>query len=1326
MAQARRRSCRFPGGMSRSTTTESDSAPRRASIDRALLAIEREFVRGILRLGLAAFPFLAGVALFTLDSSIALFAALALAGAMMALLQLRLNRPRALPVVLVVVLVAAIQLPVQSSQNRPAMMVGVAALGALGGLFVERKHLWKYLSFLSLVWAGQLIWAADQGAGVFQKVDQNELFGMAIQLGIFVVLSGALHVLWRVVSGSEKGYRNLFDRAPTSLWEEDYSRVAKRLEHLRTQGVTDLRAHLAEHPELLAETFGLVVVTDVNDAAVALIEADGRDQLLGSIDPRTADQETLSSFVDQLEAIWEGEDRLVIDFAGRTTKGKRIDCVLHWSVPTGRWGPDFSRVLVSISDVTDLANVQRELAKKNALLNSIANLQSEFIADAEPGVLFKGVLEDLLDLTGSEFGFLGEIHQGPDGPYLQTHALSDVLHNGESVGRAASSADGGIRFEDLDSFFGPVVTTGKMVISNEPGQEPDRGGMSGSHPPMDSFLGLPLRQGAELVGVVGIANRPGGYDPELAAALEPFLAPCANLIVAYRSDRRRQAAEQALHRTERRLRLVAENVGDLLYTMSAEGTIRFISESVQRLLGYPSVGLVDTDLYLLVHPEDQELLRESGRAVGAGRSSQPVEHRMLHADGTWRLMEATSVNMLDDPEVAAWVVNARDVTARKEAEVELERARDAAQQAAASKAQFLANVSHEIRTPMNAILGMTELTLETELNAEQREYLGTTKSAVDALLTLINDLLDLSKIEAGKLELEAIPFSLGDTIGDTVRTMAVRAAEKGLELSVELDPAVPDAVVGDPGRVRQILFNLLGNALKFTHVGRVEVAVDVESVNAEEVELHFTISDTGIGIPEDVRDSIFDSFAQADGSTTRKYGGTGLGLSITGDLVKMMGGRIWVESEVGKGSQFHFTARLAEASMIDLMSPADPTAGADLRVLIVADAVAAQRSLGEMLRQGKVSTAVVADLAEALDTMHDLSRLQVKPRAVVVDVGENLLETCSRIAGHPDFKGIPVVAVPIAGERGDAARFRNAGISAYLTKPVSQSELLDAVRLVTSERSHPEVLVTKHWLRERRPRLRLLLADDSPTNRMLAIRLLEKRGHSVTCVEDGLEAVEAVQESSFDAVLMDVQMPQMDGLEATRVIRQWEGGHGHIPIVALTAHAMESDRQRCLESGMDAYVSKPFNVNELYATVEQLVGLPNRSDPGDSAVVPDEPPALVIDRREALDRVEGMTDLLQEMAQLFLDEYPGLRRQIVDALEAGDLVAPRELSHRIKGTVGLFSARRPFEAAKRMNDLGKAGDFDGLMRAWHRLDTEMQLLLPELEALAAGGINAWA
>jgi len=1324
MTQAGDLGCRFSWSMSSSILRESDKVPRRASIDRALLAIEREFIRGVLWLGMAAFPFLAGAAIFTFDTSIGLFAALALAGSLMALLQLRLDRPRALPVVLVVVAVAAIQLPVQSSENRAAMMVGVAALGALGGLFVERRHLWKYITFLTLVWAGQLIWAADQGEGVFQKVDRNELFGMAIQLAIFVVLSGALHVLWRVVSGSEKGYRNLFDRAPTSLWEEDYSRVAKRLEELRLQGVTDLRAHLQENPDLVAEMFGLLVVTDVNEAAVALIEAEDRSQLLGSIDPRTADRQMLDSFVDQLEAIWEGEDRLVIDFIGRTIRGRPIDCVLHWSVPSGRWGPDFSRVLVSISDVTDLADVQRELAKKNALLNSIASVQSEFIADAEPGALFGRVLEDLLDITGSGIGFVGEVHHGDHGPYLQPHALSGLAWDAESGRFDVPDSDGGPRPDAFNSLFDAVITSGNPVISNDLDQSPDQ--LGEPEVLIENLLGVALRRGEDLVGVVGIANRPGGYDRHLVAAIEPFLASCANLIVAYRSERRRKVAEHALHRTERRLRLVAENVADLLYTTSGDGTFIFISESVERLLGYHPADLIGTDLYLLVHPEDRDAFHESGRGVAAGASSRPLEHRMVHADGTWRLMEATAVNMLEDPEVAAWVVNARDVTARKDAENELQRARDEAQQAAASKAQFLANISHEIRTPMNAILGMTELTLETELTAEQREYLGTTKTAVDALLTLINDLLDLSKIEAGKLALEAIPFSLGDTIGDTVRTMSVRAAEKGLDLSAELDPAVPDAVVGDPGRVRQILFNLLGNALKFTHVGSVKVAVDVKSVSADEVELHFIITDTGIGIPEDVRDSIFDSFAQADGSTTRKYGGTGLGLSITADLVRMMGGSIWVESEVGTGSRFHFTARLAEASLPDLMTPVDPNDDAHLRVLIIADAVAAQRSLSEMLRQGNVSTSVVADLASALDTMHDLARLQMRPRAVVVDVQENILETCSRVANHPDFKDVPVVAVPVGGERGDAARFRNAGVSAYLTKPVSHSELLDAVRLVTSDRVHPEILVTKHWLRERRPRLRLLLADDSPTNRMLAIRLLEKRGHTVVSVEDGLKAVEAVQESSFDAVLMDVQMPELDGLEAAQVIRQWEGGKAHIPIVALTAYAMESDRQRCLEAGMDAYVSKPFSADELYATVEQLVGKRHEYRPDGNVSNTGRAPATVIDRQEALDRVEGMSDLLKDMAQLFLDEYPDLRSQILEGLKTGDLAVPRELSHRIKGTVGLFAAHGPFEAAKRMNDLSKAGSFEGVAEAWHRLDEEMTLLLPELEALAADGINAWA
>ncbi|MGZ8755965.1 MAG: response regulator, partial [Acidimicrobiia bacterium] len=432
----------------------------------------------------------------------------------------------------------------------------------------------------------------------------------------------------------------------------------------------------------------------------------------------------------------------------------------------------------------------------------------------------------------------------------------------------------------------------------------------------------------------------------------------------------------------------------------------------------------------------------------------------------------------------------------------------------------------------------------------------------------------------------------------------------------------------------------------------------------------------------------------------------------------------WVESEVGEGSRFHFTVDLVEASLADPINSAEPAVRGELKVLVIADAVAAQRSLSEMLRRGSISTSVVGDLDSALDTMHDLVRLQMRPQAVVVDVRENILETCSRIASHPDFVDVPVVAVPVAGERGDAARFLNAGVSAYLTKPVSHIELLDAVRLVTSERMHPEILVTKHWLRERRPRLRLLLADDSPTNRMLAVRLLEKRGHSVTSVEDGLKAVEAVQESSFDVVLMDVQMPELDGLEATQIIRQWEGGKSRIPIVALTAHAMESDRQRCLDAGMDAYVSKPFSADELYTTVEQLVGNMARPnwDCGSSEPVNDP----VIDRREALELVEGMTDLLQEMAQLFLGEYPDLHKQISDGIKAGDLSIPRDLSHRIKGTVGLFAARGPFEAAKRMNDLGKAGDFDGLAEAWRGLDVHMQRLLPELEALAAEGVNAWA
>ncbi|MDH5371937.1 MAG: response regulator, partial [Acidimicrobiia bacterium] len=650
---------------------------------------------------------------------------------------------------------------------------------------------------------------------------------------------------------------------------------------------------------------------------------------------------------------------------------------------------------------------------------------------------------------------------------------------------------------------------------------------------------------------------------------------------------------------------------------------------------------------------------------------------------------------------------------RLAAEVALRDSKETAERATEAKSQFLANVSHEIRTPMNAILGMTELTLATELTGEQREYLGTVKLSVDGLLTLVNDLLDVSKIEAGKLELEAIPFSLAETVGDTVRTIAVRAAEKGLALDYRLDPRIPDAVVGDPGRIRQILFNLVGNSVKFTNIGRINVDVQAENLTSSLIDLHVTVSDTGLGIPEDKQRLIFEAFAQADGSTTRRFGGTGLGLTITAELVQKMGGRIWVESELGSGSTFHFTARLGVADETAvLLQSLGPNETGNTHGLLITDSKATHRNMAEILRQGGLSVVGAMDLSDAVDVMYKISRFDRRPDVIIIDHEPNTLEMAARISRHETFTGIPIIVCPTSGQRGEAGEYRAVGVAGYLAKPISSSELLEMVRVVTGP-SVPDQLVTRHWIRERRARMRVLVADDSPTNRQLALRLLEKRGHLVTAVENGSDAVRAVTEGTYDAVLMDIQMPGMDGLEATEVIRRNERGERHIPIIALTAHAMDTDRDSCLQAGMDGFLTKPFRAEELFAALEQLV--PHGGAPAETAGSDeDRHHSVVFNREDALARVEGMIDVLAEMASLFLEEAVGLEDAIIGGLAGNDLRAVAESSHRIKGSSGLIGATGTFNAARDLNDVARAGDLTAATTAWPVLQSELALLVQEL------------
>jgi len=929
----------------------------------------------------------------------------------------------------------------------------------------------------------------------------------------------------------------------------------------------------------------------------------------------------------------------------------------------------------------------------------------------------------MLSLTQSDYGLIVELDRRSGEPELKAVALLDRSWDEATALSFRKKVVGGLDVQGSRRIFENALSSGEPVMLSNMTTVAARAGLPGGQAMLRNLLAVPLTISGKRQGLVVIANRSAGYDQKLMDYLQPLLASIAQILQAVRGDEERRRAEKASRETAERTRALVDNVVDGIILTDASGFVVEFNPAAESIYGYRAQEVVGRTIHALVPTGDvtyEQVIKECISKRDAAEHASVVRELAGVRKNGERFALELSVTPTPLGGQTMFTAVVRDITRRKRAEQALIQASEAAEAASRAKSEFLANMSHEIRTPMNGVLGMTELMLETQLDPLQKDYAHTIRDSAKSLLTVVNDILDYSKVEAGRLELERIDMDLRDVVEDVARLIALQAHAKGLEISAQVDPSLPDAVIGDPGRVRQILLNLGSNAVKFTEQGEVALSLQVEHCDAQQVVVRCTVRDTGIGIPADRLDKLFKPFSQVDSSMTRRFGGTGLGLSIARSLVELMDGQIHAESVVGKGSTFSFSAKFeVRARAVEQGTRVIAT---ELikghRVLVVDDNESSRNTLAAQLRRCGMQVVTSHASVDALQRIADAHNNAQPFHFALIDKhmpGCNAEQIAGILHADPRYRTLHLVLLASIGDRGDARLFGELGFAAYLLKPATERDLIDCLALLVQPQASAGnvAIITRHQLRALREheKQRLLLVDDNLVNRKVGKAILEQLGYRIDLACDGSEALTAWEQHDYAAILMDCQMPVMDGYEATREIRRRENGQKHVPIIAVTAHAMAGAAEECLAAGMDAYQSKPLDrallqqcLNKFLREPAYVVEQPNTQQPAPS-VANEHADAEPVDWNRLNETCDGDKEFASELIGTFTISGEQSLQQIQEALAGSDLDATQRAAHSLKGaagSIGAMIARKvaaDLEIAAKDGDTGKAALLLDVLRA---------------------------